>query len=78
MNQGGMELISMGNRDVGSGPADTFTVHGLFVDRCDGTFPSDCDPSRAYPDIEQILLAAGQQDLVDFIKYVLSSESHEG
>lgn len=42
-----------------TGPSDSWTIHGLWPDNCDGSFPARCDPSRAYPDIEQILSSGG-------------------
>ncbi|KAF9334153.1 ribonuclease T2-like [Podila minutissima] len=30
------------------GPADVFTVHGLWPDTCEGRIIADCDPSRAH------------------------------
>ncbi|QRW12786.1 ribonuclease T2 family [Ceratobasidium sp. AG-Ba] len=34
-----------------TGPSDSWTIHGLWPDHCDGTYDSNCDPSRAYTDI---------------------------
>lgn len=32
--------------DPNVGPADVWTLHGLWPDNCDGTYSSSCDPSR--------------------------------
>ncbi|ORZ07399.1 RNase Sy, partial [Absidia repens] len=41
----------------GFGPADSFTVHGLWPNHCDGSYtPKEgCDPSRNYTNLDSIL-----------------------
>ncbi|SPQ25648.1 d00671a0-e2c6-49b6-9efb-7d3e34966d83 [Thermothielavioides terrestris] len=46
-----------------TGPSDSWTIHGLWPDHCDGTYDSSCDPSRAYTNITQILQAAAPSTL---------------
>ncbi|KAH9964277.1 ribonuclease T2 [Russula dissimulans] len=41
--------------DPSTGPTDSWMVHGLWPDNCDGTFTSNCDPSRDYTDIAGVL-----------------------
>ncbi|KAJ2977394.1 hypothetical protein NQ176_g4396 [Zarea fungicola] len=43
-----------------TGPSNSWTIHGLWPDNCDGSFPSQCDPDRAYTDIADILTATGK------------------
>jgi ribonuclease T2 len=31
-----------------TGPDDSWTLHGLWPDNCDGTYEANCDPKRAY------------------------------
>ena len=50
-----------------TGPVDHWTVHGLWPDHCDGTYDANCDPSRAYTNITQILQAAGQTSLLSYM-----------
>lgn len=50
-----------------TGPVDHWTVHGLWPDRCDGTYDANCDAARAYTNITQILQAAGQTALLDYM-----------
>ena len=50
-----------------TGPVDHWTVHGLWPDRCDGTYEANCDAARAYTNITQILQAAGQTALLDYM-----------
>jgi ribonuclease T2 len=49
------------------GPDDSWTIHGLWPDNCDGTFKNGCDPSREYPSPKALLETAGRQDLIDFM-----------
>ncbi|KEY73098.1 hypothetical protein S7711_10106 [Stachybotrys chartarum IBT 7711] len=38
-----------------TGPADAWTIHGLWPDNCDGTWEEYCDPDREYFNISAIL-----------------------
>ncbi|KAI0516829.1 ribonuclease t2 [Xylaria bambusicola] len=38
-----------------TGPSDSWTLHGLWPDNCDGTYEQNCDPNRAYTNITDIL-----------------------
>lgn len=51
-----------------TGPSDSWTIHGLWPDNCDGSYPARCDSSRAYTDIEDILSSAGASDVLDYMK----------
>ena len=50
-----------------TGPSDSWTIHGLWPDHCDGTYDASCDPTRAYTNITQILQAAGATDLLSYM-----------
>ncbi|KAJ7700505.1 ribonuclease [Mycena rosella] len=50
-----------------TGPDDSWTIHGLWPDHCDGTFDSTCDASRAYTDLGGLLTAQGSDDTLDFM-----------
>ncbi|KAL9601259.1 MAG: hypothetical protein Q9219_002664 [cf. Caloplaca sp. 3 TL-2023] len=50
-----------------TGPSDSWTVHGLWPDRCDGTYDQYCDPNRQYTNISSIISAAGQTDLLNYM-----------
>ncbi|CEJ93907.1 Putative Ribonuclease Trv [[Torrubiella] hemipterigena] len=38
-----------------TGPSDSWTIHGLWPDNCDGSYPAQCDDDRAYTNITDIL-----------------------
>ncbi|KAI1304481.1 ribonuclease t2 [Xylaria venustula] len=38
-----------------TGPSDSWTIHGLWPDNCDGTYQQYCDPKREYTNITAIL-----------------------
>jgi ribonuclease T2 len=50
-----------------AGPSDSFTIHGLWPDQCDGTFSESCDPSRAYTDIGGLLVSNGASETLNFM-----------
>ncbi|KAA6406401.1 MAG: ribonuclease T2 [Lasallia pustulata] len=50
-----------------TGPADHWTVHGLWPDHCDGTFDQYCDSSRQYTNITAILQSYGATDLLGYM-----------
>ncbi|KAI1822722.1 putative ribonuclease T2 [Xylaria intraflava] len=54
--------------DPVTGPDDSWTIHGLWPDNCDGTYQENCDKSREYSDITSILDDNGKSDLVSFMK----------
>ncbi|PSS28360.1 hypothetical protein M430DRAFT_91574 [Amorphotheca resinae ATCC 22711] len=49
------------------GPDDSWTLHGLWPDLCDGRYPQYCHFTPAYRNISSILTAAGQTDLLDYM-----------
>lgn len=77
-----------GREDAGQKlPADSWTIHGLWPDFCDGTWDQYCDLSRQYdprpngdvppykgPQIGTFLEKLGKQDLIEYMdKYWVSS-----
>ncbi|KAJ5241554.1 Ribonuclease T2 [Penicillium citrinum] len=58
--------------DPSTGPTDSWTMHGLWPDNCDGTYESNCDDTRAYTNITDILKAQDRADLLSYMdKYWL-------
>lgn len=49
------------------GPVDSWTIHGLWPDHCDGGFDRYCDSTRKYSNISLILVDAGRKDLLDYM-----------
>ncbi|KAF2208453.1 hypothetical protein CERZMDRAFT_49284 [Cercospora zeae-maydis SCOH1-5] len=72
---GALLLTQFWDTDPVVGPADSWTIHGLWPDNCDGTYEASCDDRRAYTNITQILQAAGKQDLVDYMSTYWQSNS---
>ncbi|KAF2838625.1 ribonuclease T2 [Patellaria atrata CBS 101060] len=51
-----------------TGPVDSWTVHGLWPDKCDGTYEANCDSSRAYGNISAILTSFNKTELVSYMR----------
>ncbi|KAI8631407.1 ribonuclease T2-like protein [Xylariaceae sp. FL1651] len=58
-----------------TGPSNSWTIHGLWPDNCDGTFSQNCDSSRAYTDITTILQNNGKSSLVSYMQTYWQSNS---
>ncbi|KAL1987870.1 hypothetical protein VTN96DRAFT_1854 [Rasamsonia emersonii] len=54
--------------DPAVGPDDSWTIHGLWPDHCDGSFDQYCDSSRRYSNISLILVDSGRADLLEFMQ----------
>ncbi|KAI9811250.1 MAG: ribonuclease T2-like [Pycnora praestabilis] len=54
--------------DPATGPANHWTVHGLWPDHCDGTYDQYCDENRQYKNITQILESFGRYDILDYMR----------
>ncbi|KAH9897871.1 ribonuclease T2 [Cubamyces lactineus] len=54
--------------DPSTGPSNSWTIHGLWPDNCDGTFSENCDPSRDYTDIAGLLQDQGASDTLSFMQ----------
>ncbi|TQV99323.1 hypothetical protein V2A60_004797 [Cordyceps javanica] len=50
-----------------TGPSDSWTIHGLWPDNCDGSYPAQCDADRAYTNLTAILQANGAGDTLDYM-----------
>lgn len=65
---GGLLLLTQLYSKTAGGPENTWTVHGLWNDYCNGSYPSSCDASRNYVDIASTLKEHGQDSLLDYMK----------
>ncbi|KAL5345173.1 Ribonuclease T2 precursor (RNase T2) [Pseudogymnoascus australis] len=64
---GQLLLTQFWDTDPSTGPADAWTIHGLWPDHCDGTYDANCDPSREYSNITAILNSFGKTDLLTYM-----------
>ncbi|KAF2011685.1 ribonuclease T2 [Aaosphaeria arxii CBS 175.79] len=62
---GQLLLTQFWDTDPVTGPEDSWTIHGLWPDRCDGSFEANCDPSREYTNISAIIKSFGKDDLLN-------------
>ncbi|GAA5930384.1 hypothetical protein JCM3775_004375 [Rhodotorula graminis] len=63
---GGLQLqTQFWNAQPDIGPVDSWTVHGLWPDNCDGSYAAYCDPSREYESIRSILQGKGKTQLLE-------------
>ncbi|KAK5998236.1 Ribonuclease Trv [Cladobotryum mycophilum] len=51
-----------------TGPSDSWTIHGLWPDNCDGSYPKACDTSRAYTNITDIMSSGGADDTLQYMQ----------
>ncbi|CAO3620790.1 unnamed protein product [Cunninghamella echinulata] len=56
--------------DIRAGYKDKFTIHGLWNDFCDGTYPAYCDKSREFTNITDILIENHQYQLLQDLNNV--------
>ncbi|GKZ30218.1 ribonuclease T2-like [Aspergillus brasiliensis] len=54
--------------DPSDGPTDSWTIHGLWPDNCDGSYQEYCDDSREYSNITSILEAQNRTELLSYMK----------
>ncbi|KAJ5439796.1 Ribonuclease [Penicillium daleae] len=53
--------------DPAVGPDDSWTIHGLWPDHCNGGFDQFCDSKRKYSNISLILVDSGRGDLLEYM-----------
>ncbi|MCJ1372975.1 ribonuclease T2-like [Loxospora ochrophaea] len=64
--------------DPSTGPTDSWTIHGLWPDLCDGSYQEDCDPSRAYKNITAILESYGKTSLLSYMNEYWVNDPDDG
>lgn len=60
------------------GPANSWGLHGLWPDNCDGTFTENCDSSRDYTNIGTLLSNAGQTTVLNYMNTFWQSNDESG
>ncbi|KAF2089353.1 hypothetical protein K490DRAFT_37447 [Saccharata proteae CBS 121410] len=56
------------NWNPGLGPDDSWTIHGLWGDFCNGSYTSSCDNARNYTNIAGILKEYQQYSLLEYMR----------
>ncbi|KAL2809304.1 ribonuclease T2-like protein [Aspergillus granulosus] len=64
---GSLLLTQFWDYSPSTGPSDSWTIHGLWPDNCDGTYEEFCDESREYSNITAILQEQGRTELLSFM-----------
>jgi len=65
---GGQVLqVQFWDTNPATGPANHWTIHGLWPDYCDGTYTQYCDDSREYTNITQILESYNRYDILNYM-----------
>lgn len=77
VNKPGGQLLQtqFWDTDPVTGPSNSWTIHGLWPDNCDGTYDENCDSSRAYTGIGTILNNNGKSALVSYMQNYWQSNS---
>ncbi|PGH19861.1 hypothetical protein AJ80_03778 [Polytolypa hystricis UAMH7299] len=65
---GGLILLTQfWDSEPATGPNDSWTIHGLWPDNCDGSWEQYCDKSREYSNMIDIIRTHGQTNLLDYM-----------
>lgn len=65
---GQLLLTQFWDTDPVTGPVDSWTIHGLWPDHCDGTYDASCDSKRAYTNITDILKGFSDTDTLSYMQ----------
>ncbi|KAJ7754938.1 ribonuclease [Mycena maculata] len=68
--------VQFWDTEPSTGPSNSWTIHGLWPDHCDGTFDQNCDTSRAYTDIGSA--TQGASDTLDFMNTYWKNDPDDG
>ncbi|KAI6779192.1 uncharacterized protein J7T54_000338 [Emericellopsis cladophorae] len=66
---GQLLLTQFWDTDPSTGPADSWTIHGLWPDNCDGSYEQFCAPQREVSNITEILTQSAPCTLKYMAKY---------
>ncbi|KAL9940329.1 hypothetical protein V8E36_001034 [Tilletia maclaganii] len=65
---GGLMLLTQfWDSHPAAGPDDSWTIHGLWPDLCNGSYPANCDPVRGAWDPLNTLREAGRTDIISYM-----------
>lgn len=56
------------------GPETSWTIHGLWPDKCDGSYDANCGFSDSVSSVKDVLENAGEKDLVDYMSQYWKNE----
>ncbi|KAJ5925188.1 hypothetical protein N7454_007827 [Penicillium verhagenii] len=65
---GSLAQVQFWDTDPATGPTDSWTIHGLWPDYCDGDYGEDCDTSRETSKVETILTSQGRTELLTYME----------
>lgn len=73
------QQVQFWDTDPSTGPSNSWTIHGLWPNNCDGTYSENCDSSRAYTDITTLLQNAGETSTLSYMQtyWISDDESNE-
>lgn len=75
--QGLMLQTQFWDTDVPGSPENTWTIHGLWPDKCDGSYDANCGFSKSVNSVSSVLKEAGETELVDYMeKYWLNNNGN--
>jgi ribonuclease T2 len=60
------------------GPAHSWTIHGLWPDFCNGTYPAYCDAAREYASPVAVLEGAGEHELLRYMRKYWKTNTRDG
>lgn len=74
-----IQQVQFWDTDPSTGPSDSWTIHGMWPNYCDGTYVEDCDSSRDYTDITSLLENQGGSDTLSYMQtyWISDDESNE-
>lgn len=73
-----LQQVQFWDTNPATGPSNSWTIHGLWPNNCDGTYSENCDSSRAYTDITTLLTNAGKTSTLSTMQtYWLSDDESE-
>ncbi|CCM03749.1 uncharacterized protein FIBRA_05895 [Fibroporia radiculosa] len=74
-----LQQVQFWDTNPSTGPSDSWTIHGLWPNSCDGSYSEYCDYSTEYKDITTLLQDQGASDTLDYMQtyWISDDESNE-